>query len=351
MVDALGGFAVRLMTLGLGLRPDPRVLADPARILVVRLDHLGDVLCTRPCLEALRVRFPQARITVLAAGAGGEMYRRDPNVDEVLCWEAPWFSRAALPKNQPGFFALARLLRRRRFDLSLDLRGDFRHHVLLRLAGVRVRAGYGITGGAFLLHCAPRLRPGLHEVERNLELAEVVGVGPGARDYTPIRLNEEERVRAEAWWNRKQRRVAVHPASGDFSRRAPAERFAEICNALGREGCEVVLIGSAQERPLAESIARACRVPPRVLAGETTLGEVIGLISTADVFIGNVSGPMHLAVTQGRPVVVLWGDVNPESEWGPWGEHQRSAIVHHPERPAAAAEAVSAALAWLREQH
>lgn len=344
LLDGCGFVLVRLATLGRGLRrPDTAVLRAPRSILVVRLDHLGDVLFSRPCMQALKTRFPEARICALVSSIGSTLLQADPWVDEVITWDAPWFARNPVPKTQAGFLRLARALRRKRFDVSLDLRGDFRHHVLLWLAGVRVRIGYGITGGAFLLHRPLRLRVGVHEVIRNLEAAGAAGAGDWPRRFPPLVLTAEEKKQGEAFWPGNRRRVVMHPSAGEPARRWPPEKFARICDALHEDGCEVILIGTAGERPIAEAILANCRHAPRALCGQTTLRELIALIGSAELLIGNESGPAHLAVTQGLPAVILWGQTTDPAEWGPWGEACRVEVICGSQREEAVADVAAAA--------
>lgn len=341
--DALGTAAVRIATGGWGLRPRAESLTSPRRILVVRLDHLGDVCFSRPALAALKAGFPEARLTTLTSGAGAELMRRDPNVDEALVWEAPWFARPGSPRPATGFLALARDLRRRRFDLALDLRGDLRHLVLLWLAGVPARAGYGITGGGFLAHVVPRLAVGTHEVERGLDLAAAVGATARPRRFTPLRVSAAERRGALARWQGRGPRVLVHPGAGDPAKRWPAARFAQVCDALTAAGCRVALIGTASEQAGAAAVRAACPRPLEDWCGRTSLAELLALIDTADLVLGHDSGPAHLAVTQGVPAVLLWSETNDPQEWGPWGEGAAAAVVRQPGRDEAGRDAVAAA--------
>jgi ADP-heptose:LPS heptosyltransferase len=347
LLDAAGAALVRFLTLGRGLRPDADVLAQPKNILLVRLDHLGDVLFARPCLQALRGRYPQAHLTVLTSSLGAELLRRDPHADEIIVWDAPWFARGGASVEGPGYWRLVKDLRRRRFDLSLELRGDLRQHVLLWLAGVRVRIGYGITGGAFLLHRPLPLAAGIHEVERDLAAAAAAGAEQFPRRFTPLALDAGERQTAERVWQGSRRRVVVHPAAGDPAKCWPPERFAAVCDALADAGGEIILVGTARERAIAEAVVRACLRPPRNLCGTTTVAELLALVTTAQLLVGNDSGPAHVAVTQDVPAVILWSETNAPEEWGPWGEGCRAAVVREPGRPEAAAEVVAAAKHFL----
>lgn len=347
LFDLAGAVAVWLATGGRGLRPDPEVLFHPQRILVVRLDHLGDVLFSRPALAALRRAHPRARITALVSPAGAELLARDPAVDECLVYDAPWFRRGPGSGNQPGWQALVRRLREQAYDCSLDLRGDLRHHVLLWQAGVKVRIGYTATGGGFLLHVPLRLAAGRHEVERNLEAAAAAGAAWRPSAYPRLALAPNELKAAAKTWKQRARRVIVHPAAGDPAKCWPRENFRQVCEALAAAGCEILLVGSAAERTAAGSVASGSRSRVRDLCGQTTVRQLAALITTAQLVVGNDSGPAHIAATQGVPVIMLWSETNQPEEWGPWGRPDRSLVVRRPLRPEALEEVLAAARAWL----
>lgn len=348
LLDLVGAVAVWLATGGRGLKPDPAVLSHPRRILVVRLDHLGDVLFSRPALAALRRAHPQAKIAVLVSPAGAELLAQDPSVDECLVFDAPWFRRGPKPAGQPGWQALVRRLREQAFDCSLDLRGDLRHHVLLWQAGVKVRIGYTATGGGFLLHVPLRLAVHRHEVERDLDAAAAAGATWRPDAYPRLALAPAELQAADKTWEQPAQRVIVHPAAGDPAKCWPLENFRRVCETLAAAGCEVLLVGSAAERAAAEELARGSRSRVRNLCGQTTVRQLAALIATAQLVVGNDSGPAHIAATQDVPIVMLWSETNQPEEWGPWGRPDRSLVVRHPLRPEALEEVLAAARSWLK---
>jgi ADP-heptose:LPS heptosyltransferase len=347
LLDAAGSLVVGALTFGRGLKPEPSLLDHPQDILVIRLDHLGDVIFLRPCLLALRAHFPRAKITVLTSRAGAELLSGDRYVDRLLTWEAPWFSRQTGTSETLSFWQLAGRLRQMHFDVSLDPRGDLRHHLLAWLAGVRLRVGYGITGGAFLLHLKRPLPRASHEVERNLQLAALLGVEPVVERYVPLNFSEEDLRFGQSVWSSPVKRVVMHPAAGDPAKRWPMNRLIEICDALERQGCEMILVGSAQDHFAAQVLANACAHPPRVLAGATTLSQLAAVIASADALVGSDSGPAHIALTQGVPTVMLWSRTNQPEEWGPWGRGVQAVVVRDPESEHSVHHAVAAVKHFL----
>lgn len=346
-LDALGYGILYLATLGQGRTLDPGRLRNPARILVIRLDHLGDVLFARPCLEALRGLFPRARITALVSTGGGRLLAQDSSVDEVMVWDAPWFARGASTAMQPGFWEMVRKIRSGRFDLSLDLRGDFRHHGLTFLAGVPLRLGYGVTGGGFLLHRVLNLRARTHEVERNLDWAKFLGAVRIPDRYAPLALTAEEIQTGRRVWKSRGLRVAVHPGAGDPRKCWPQEVFSRVVDGLARRGAEIGLVGTAEESGAAEALARGGGPRACSLAGKTSLRGLAALLGEADLMIGHDSGPAHLALTQGVPTIMLWSETNEPEEWGPWGAGSRARVIRRSDPDRMVSEILSAAGEFL----
>jgi hypothetical protein len=94
ILDGVGSFVVRVLTLGKGLRVSSEVLENPSSVLIVRLDHIGDLLFSRPTLRAMRIRYPKAKLSVLVSSAGKALLSNEPGIDEIVVWDAPWFDRS-----------------------------------------------------------------------------------------------------------------------------------------------------------------------------------------------------------------------------------------------------------------
>jgi ADP-heptose:LPS heptosyltransferase len=210
--------------------------------------------------------------------------------------------------------------------------------------------GYGITGGGFLLHQCLRLRPAAHEVERDLDLIRSLGQGmhlPQA--YAPLALSAEELSQGLAFWQTRKPHVVIHPGAGDPVKCWPPEHFSRLCRALGA-ACEILVVGSAGEQGLAEQVVQGSGPGVRNVAGQTPLRMLASMIAGADLFIGNDSGPGHIAVTQGIPVVMLWSETNEPDEWGPWGAGVQASVIRNPSRPEALEEALTAGRAYLAQK-
>ena len=169
-----------------------------ARVLVLRLDRLGDLVMSLPALHELRAALPQAHITLAVGRWSAELARSAP-VDEVTLWSAPWVGRPHEGAETWGSLVRkARALRRRRLDLALDLQGDVRASALMWLTGARHRVGYANTGGSYLLTRVVPLDETASWVQQNRRavaaaLQRELPVLPAADPLTP-----EERARGKA---------------------------------------------------------------------------------------------------------------------------------------------------------
>src|SRR4030042_957324 len=150
-----------------------RAPGNIGHILLIRMDHIGDVICSTPIPQNLKEHYRGAKITFLVSTAAKGAVMNNPYVDEVICYDPPWFDRDK--KRIFGlrrFLVLSRELKRHNYDLGFDLRGDFRHILLMVLANVKFRVGYGITGGGFLLNRKAAYRKNVPTVERSLDCIE-----------------------------------------------------------------------------------------------------------------------------------------------------------------------------------
>lgn len=306
-------------------RTGPLTGPEPGRILVIRLDHIGDVLISTPVYSALKKHYPEAKITVLTGPWASELLAGNPHVDRVISLACPWWSGKRGREAGWGkfLFEYARLLprlRRHRFDLGIDLRGDLRHILLFLVAGgVRQRVGYDRSGGECLLSVAVE-SPGffsLSELGKNRRLLRE-GLGVEMPDGRP-RLRREKGVQARAR-NTLERNgispqdltVILSPSARSLLRTWVPERWAGLAAWLTQDyKARIVLLGGKDSRDMLAEIQARMSTPVLNLAGKTTLLEAAALCAEASIFIGVEGGLMHLAATTPVPIVALYGPMRP----------------------------------------
>lgn len=303
------------------------------RIAVFRALQLGDFLCAVPALRALRAAHREAHITLIALPWARELAARFRDyVDDFIAF--PGFP--GMPERAPDVDAIAPFferLRSRGFDLALQLHGsgELSNPITVLLAAAD-NAGYYRPG-----HWRPgeRFHPWRddeHEVLRWLRLLELVGIpARGTQLEFPLREPDWQEWRAL----RLGDYAVIHPGSQLASRRWPAERFAEVGDALAAEGLRIVLTGSASERELTRRVKAGMREPALDLAGRTTLGALGALIARARLVVCNDTGVSHIAAALGTPSVVVSCGSEPR-RWAPLDrERHRVLAAAVPCRPCA----------------
>ena len=307
--------------------PDLRA-GNPAvrRILVTRVDLLGDVVLSLPAVRALRRAYPDARIDMLVLGATAGILAAQPGIDRVLTFD-PYFWRSPAALLNPATWRQAdgmlAALRSARYDLAISVSGDIAS-ILTRLSGARRRVGYAAESYPFMLTDAlpgGRYRVRKHEVQYVLALAQAAG-GIVAQDDALLELAlvpAAERQMAEKLRDARTRAgahgptVAIHAgARNGQAKRWPPDRIAALAERMVRElDALVVLTGAPSERPLAEAVLRRCEVPVFDLVGRSDLPQLVALLAASDVLVTGDSGPMHVACAVRTPVVALHGPTDP----------------------------------------
>jgi lipopolysaccharide heptosyltransferase II len=310
--------------------------ADPRSILLVQLDHLGDALLTTAILPALRSRYPQACIEVLAAPWNKEVFEASPEVDRVHVSRLNRFGRAARFGWMLAMVWWGLKLRQRRYDLAMDVRGEFPLALLIWLTGAKQRVGWECGGGGFLLTHSAEHVPGRHEVESRWALLKTLGIErPKDEKGAGPHYEPSEAARARIRWQlpprtaSSQHEIILHIGAGTSAKRWPQEHWRRL---LGQMvvglNSRVILVGGKGEQETARKITDG--LPwPNVLnwTGRLNLNELAATIQRADLFVGADSGPAHLAAAIGTPAIVLFSGTNDPGQWRPWGS--QVAVLRH----------------------
>jgi heptosyltransferase-2 len=262
-----------------------------------------------PALRALRERYPQAHIAILAKPWVGDLYGREPFCDELIPYS---------PGTLPQKWAAGRALAKREFDMALLLQNAFEAAAVAWAARIPERIGYARDGRSFLLTKAiPAPREVTHERFYYLELLRRAGIIDQIPQCEAIRLDGAPAAQAAGLERFRARGmgstiVGVSPgaAYGSAKRWLP-ERFAAAASEVARAlDAQVAVFGSASERDVCEEVTRGVTVPVHNFAGETSLGEYIELAAACRVYLTNDSGPMHIASALGLPTVAVFGATN-----------------------------------------
>jgi ADP-heptose:LPS heptosyltransferase len=281
---------------------------SPQRIGVFRALVLGDMLCAVPALRALKAAWPHAELTLIGLPWAEALARRLPMVDRFI--EFPGYP--GLPETIADVAALPDFLRRmqeQRFDLLLQMHGSgIITNPLIAACGARRTAGF-VEPGAYVPEgglFAPWPTEG-HEIERLLGLMDHLGI---ERRGTAIEfpITDTDRIELAGLWPGAYSGtpyVCVHPGAQLPSRRWPADRFAQVADAMAERGCTVVLTGTSSEAGLVNEVRQAMRHHALDLSGKTNLWTLGALIERARMLVCNDTGVSHVAAALGTLSVVV----------------------------------------------
>ncbi|MFN8485685.1 MAG: glycosyltransferase family 9 protein [Anaerolineae bacterium] len=318
----------------------PHTLAEGGRlrVLLIRPDHLGDVLLMTPALAALRAAWPTAHVTCLVGPWGEAVVRRNPHVDAVLTLPFPGFTRQAKPSAWDPYALAWREAEtlRGRFDIAVVLRFDHWWGALLAaLADIPWRVGYDVPDVAPFLTTRVPYAADTHAAALNLALAATLTGLPIVPDPTrwPLEfpVTDAERADAEAWLRARgvsagERLAAIHPGAGADVKLWTNESWGQVADALAEGGARLLLTGSAGEAALTADIRARMRHAAIDAAGETPLPLLAALLERCSLALGPDAGILHLATAVGTPTVRLYGPIDPR-KFGPWGDPARHRVV------------------------
>jgi heptosyltransferase III len=321
-------------------------LSEPQRILVVRRDNIGDLVCTTPLFSALRSRFPQAWIGALVNSYNATVLDRNPDLDQVIVYS----KLKHLDPGQSMLGALARRLsdlwelRRRRLDCVLLATPQFVPRTVSLARLLKPARIVGMMDG--------QAEPEGHEVERVFATARPLGLtGP----IPPLKVVPDPALvaRAAAVFPAGKRRVAVQISTRRPAQQWPAERFADLIERLHADGAHSMLLWSPgpANHPRHPGDDEKAAAVMRLVGDKATaynagpLPELIGALAACDAVITPDGGAMHLAAALQKPIVCFFGDM-PPVRWRPWGTPHR---VLRPESRRAADITVDATMGAFRE--
>ena len=330
LIDFLGGALFKLCRL-VARRPSARrAVTSPRSILLVQLDHLGDAVLSTGLLAALRTRYSHARIEVLAAPWNCEVFAGCQAVQRIFVCSRNRF--AAKPSwLWPAALAYwAWRLRRRHYDLGIDVRGEFPHATLLWLAGARRRIGCAAGGGGFLLTDSVDYDPIRHQAASRAAFLDLLqpaleratGILPPRFDPSSAARKSASRFLQELDAFGSGPLVLLHVGAGTQAKCWPVEHWQELLGrlTLERGDLRMVLVGGTPDVTRARQITGDLPWPNLAdWTGRLNIAELAAVAERAAVFVGADSGPAHLAAAVRTPVVVLFSGTNDARVWKPVG--------------------------------
>ena len=303
----------------------------PKRILITRTDRLGDVALSTPVIRHMRKLYPDAYIAFMVKPENRDVVANNPHLDEVIIYD-----KRVSHKSFWNTVKFALRLRKKKFDTAVVLHPTNRVHIMLFLAGIPLRIGYDRKMGFFLTKRISHRKQegGKHEVDYNFDLLKRSGFDIEKADRRPYMVTADNDRRLVDSVQKDlgigNNAIAIHAGASCPSKRWPPENFARAADILSEKyGCDIVLVGADETAKYSKLVASGMKHRAIDLTGMLLVGELAELLSRCRLFISNDSGPVHIAVAAGTPVVAIFGRKDPglsPARWRPLGD--RDAVLH-----------------------
>ncbi len=318
--------------------------APPRRILLLRLERIGDLLMALPAIADVAASAPDAQIDLAVGSWNADLARVITAVTNVETLDAAWLARDGGGLGLSGLLRAARRWRRTGYDLAINFEPDVRSNMLAAASGAAWTAGYRSGGGGPLLDVALEYDTRAHTTDNAQRLVAAVFGGAVAQTAGRILvIPPEAHERAARLLStssappdsaRDRPLVGVHVSGGRAIKQWEPDRFAAVARRLAAEaGATIVLTGSAADRPLVDQVKRV--LPPASVidtAADLDLLTVAAVLERLDLLVTGDTGPMHLAVAVGTPVVAVFGPSEP-ARYAPRGPDDRIVRVDLPCSP------------------
>ncbi|MEP6636878.1 MAG: glycosyltransferase family 9 protein [Acidobacteriota bacterium] len=306
---------------------------DPQNILVIDFGQLGDVVLSLPALQALRERFPLARITIAVGKPGAEVIKLSGYANATLVVDRVALRDGFKPLSVYRVFTLLKDVRRQNFDFVIDLHSLSETNLLGFLSGAPKRLYSRRPGRSlgYLANFKPRPpledeHPKRHLIDRYLDVLIPLGVTKADRlprlQTTAADNAAVEQIFKQAKVNAGTPLVGLFPGAGHPGRRWPLEKFAELADYLIRnDGVRVLVFAGPEERALIKEM-RPLFPATTLILDSLSIPQLAAALARLAVFVSNDTGPMHIAVAVGTPVVALLDRPTPNS-FVPIEDHHR----------------------------
>jgi ADP-heptose:LPS heptosyltransferase len=300
------------------------------KILIIEPFNLGDAISISVIIDPLREKFQDADIHLLLKKVGTKIYEKDERIKKIITYEFPWakrrdkFNLKIIDFVKLFFFLI--LLKKEKYDIAIDCRGEIRTQIVMALIGCPIRVGYTnylcsniIIKGLLLTHNAGKLSPKPRAL-LNLETIKLLGCDISNRHYklkTPYNNAN----------NSNEFNILCHCGAGWEHRLWPADNWALLLKKITEKYCvKVKVIASEKEKSILQKIE--VKAPTYAYYYSTSLNQLINFIQQSNLFICLDSGPMHLAAALDKPIIGLFGPGFIDL-WRPFCK--KHIILHHQE--------------------
>ncbi len=288
-------------------------------ILIIRLDRIGDLVLSTPTFRAIREHFPKANIVLFVSSYTQDIVKGNPYLDNVITID-----------KKIGFvkkLKFIKKIRAERFDLSIALSYCLFSIIATFFSGSRFRVGIDNYGLGFLftskISYVYKDSGNRHEVEATLDVVRTIGIDTKNKAlYVPI--NKKGEFFAETFFKKNNIStadfiVAIHPGARIEYKRWSPEGYAEAADYLiNQYNAKIIITGSAEEIILSKKIGSLMSNKPIITSGSLNLVQIFSILKRCRLFIGNGTGPLHIAAALDVPTIAIYDCLDPIEKWFPW---------------------------------
>ena len=313
-----------------------RAPSAPRRILLLRIERIGDLVMALPAIRDVRALAPDAAIDLVVGSWNAELAGAVPGVARVHTLDAVWLARGSGGGSLLSLLRAARVWRTEQYDLAINFEPDIRSNALTAASGARWTVGYRSGGGGALLDVALDYDTRAHTAANARRLVATAFGRAAAESSEPL-LHISDAARRTAGQRLPPHSgplIGVHANGGREIKQWDPARFAAVARRLIQErGATIVLTGAASDRALVDRV-KGLLPPERVIdvAGDEDLLTVAAILQRLDLFITGDTGPMHIAAAVGTPIVAVFGPSDP-LRYAPSGPRDRVVRIDLPCAP------------------
>jgi len=279
------------------------------KILITRTDRIGDVLLSTPVFRAVREKYPESYIAVIVRPYAKDIVEGNPYIDEVIIYD-----KYGVHKSFFGSLKFSLNLAKQKFNIAIILHPTNRMHLITFFTGIPERVGFYKKCGFLLTRRIPHTKQlgQKHELDYTLDVVRAIGIEPTQKLlFFPLRRDIDLKIKnalREKDVEDTDKLVIVHPAASCVSKRWPSACFAKLADELIKKyGVKIVVISSKEGKTYARDMLNRMHYEAIDFSGETTVSEIGSLIKRSELLVSNDSGPVHIAVALGTPVISIFG--------------------------------------------
>ncbi|MFC1513938.1 glycosyltransferase family 9 protein [candidate division KSB1 bacterium] len=295
------------------------------KILILRPDHIGDMILTTPFIASLRNGLPEAKISILCGSWSVPVLKNNPYNIEIIKCNYPWLARSS-DRSWKEFLSVILQLRKRKFDIIFNLRKALREAVWARVIGAEKIYGFDISKSSWTNTHKVHYNGKIHIADLYLELIRDMGIEP-VHNGMELFFDQDEISEYEEKFKKNRPYVIIAPATPDPNRLWLPERWAEIADWIIKDlKLPVFMIGTESDKPVINSVIANMKEKAENLSGKLPLRATALLIKEAEFVVSVNSAPVHIACAVKTPAAGLYGPNNPK-HWGPYANGKANQSV------------------------